>query len=115
MVKFKKSNYVPEKGDIVWLDFDPQKGYEQKGYRPGLIITGKRYNKHGLCLVCPITSKVKGYPFEVSLTIKGTKGVVLVDQIKAQDWRQREVQFIDHVNKTILYLVKQKLLSLMET
>lgn len=88
--------YVPERGDAVWLDFNPQSGHEQAGRRPALVISPKAYNqKVGLALFCPITSQVKGYPFEVAIP-KGSKlnGVVLSDQIKSLDWRARKAKLI---------------------
>ena len=88
-------NYVPERGDVVWINFDPQSGHEQKGKRPAIVISPKEYNKKvGLGLFCPITSKVKNYPFEVNISIKKINGVVLSDQIKSFDWRIRETEFI---------------------
>ena len=88
-------NYIPERGDVVWINFDPQSGHEQKGKRPAIVISPKEYNeKVGLGLFCPITSKKKNYPFEVNISIKIINGVVLSDQIKSFDWRTREVEFI---------------------
>lgn len=91
-----KNNYVPEKADIVWLKFSPQVGHEQSGKRPALCISPSAYNmKVGLGVFCPITSKIKGYPFEVNLPddIK-VNGVVLSDQIKSLDWKSREADYI---------------------
>ncbi len=88
--------YIPERGDIIWLNFNPQSGREQMGRRPALVISPKSYNrKVGLVLVCPITSQVKGYPFEVELTDMTTKGVIISDQIKSLDWRIRNAEFIE--------------------
>lgn len=83
--------YVPDRGDIVWLRFSPQAGHEQAGRRPALVISPRAYNdKTGLALLCPITSRVKGYPFEVLLgSAGGIRGVVLSDQVKSLDWRAR--------------------------
>ena len=87
--------YIPERGDVVWINFDPQSGHEQKGKRPAIVISPKEYNKKvGLGLFCPITSKIKNYPFEVNISIKKINGVVLSDQIKSFDWRTREIEFI---------------------
>lgn len=107
-------NYVPSRGDIVWLDFDPQSGSEQKGRRPAITISPKEYNKKvGLGLFCPITSKIKGYPFEVEIDPKiKTKGVVLTDQIKSLDWRNRNAEFFEKVPKDIINKI-QELLSLL--
>jgi mRNA interferase MazF len=81
--------WIPDRGDVVWLTFTPQAGHEQAGRRPALVISPKAYNgKVGLALLCPITSAVKGYPFEVR--IEGAiSGVVLADQIRSLDWRAR--------------------------
>ena len=87
--------YCPNRGDIVWLTFDPQAGHEQGGRRPALIISPESYNgKVGLALLCPITGKAKGYPFEVELPegLK-TSGVILADQIKSMDWRARDADY----------------------
>jgi len=90
-----KKKYSPERGDIVWLNFNPQSGHEQKGKRPAIVISPKEYNeKTGLGLFCPITSKIKNYPFEVKINIKKINGVVLSDQIKSLDWETREIEFI---------------------
>ena len=87
--------YVPKRGDIVWLNFNPQSGHEQKGKRPAVVISPKEYNeKTGLGLFCPITSKIKDYPFEVKIKNKKIMGVVLSDQIKSLDWKTREIEFI---------------------
>lgn len=88
--------YVPDRGDIVWLQFDPQAGHEQAGKRPALVVSPRAYNsKVGLALVCPVTSKAKGYPFEVPLPAGlAVSGVVLADQIKSLDWRARRAAFV---------------------
>lgn len=82
---------APERGDLVWLEFDPQAGHEQAGKRPALVISPRAYNaKVGLALLCPVTSRAKGYPFEVALPEGlGISGVVLSDQVKSLDWRAR--------------------------
>ncbi|GHV12559.1 mRNA-degrading endonuclease [Spirochaetia bacterium] len=90
-----KVGYIPERGDIVWLDFDPQKGHEQKGNRPAIVISPKEYNeKVGLAVFCPITNQEKGYPFEVKIASKKIAGAILSDQIKSLDWRKRDIKFI---------------------
>lgn len=82
-------DYIPEAGDIVWLDFDPQSGHEQAGHRPALVISPATYNgRTGLMICCPLTSQIKNYPFEV--VISGSRrNVALADQIKNLDWRAR--------------------------
>jgi mRNA interferase MazF len=86
--------YVPEASDIIWIDFDPQVGREQSKRRPGLVLTDSGYNRaSGLCVVCPLTSKRKGYPFEIPVTINKVDGAVLADQIKSLDWEGRNADF----------------------
>lgn len=91
-----RASYLPDRGDIIWLAFDPQAGHEQAGRRPALVVSPKSYNsKTGLALFCPITSQVKGYPFEVALPQRSAvSGVVLSDQLKSLDWRVRQAEFI---------------------
>ena len=87
--------YIPERGDIVWLNFNPQSGREQRGKRPAIVISPKEYNeKTGLGIFCPITSKIKNYPFEVKIESHKINGVVLADQIKSLDWKTREIELI---------------------
>lgn len=92
----KTKDYVPDRGDVVWLQFEPQAGHEQSGKRPALVVSPKSYNGEvGLALLCPITSRVKGYPFEVLMPkTSGISGVVLADQIKSLDWKARQAQYI---------------------
>ncbi|MGQ0540325.1 MAG: endoribonuclease MazF [Blastocatellia bacterium] len=107
--------YVPNRGDVVWLDFDPQSGHEQAGHRPALVISPRAYNqKVGLALFCPITSQVKGYPFEVIIP-KGSKlkGVILSDQIKSLDWRARKATLIAKLPSNIIEEVLQKTRTLL--
>ncbi len=87
--------YCPKRGDIVWLSFTPQSGHEQAGLRPALTLSPEEYNrKVGLALFCPITSQVKGYPFEVPLPSGlNASGVVLSDQVKSLDWQARDAKF----------------------
>ena len=87
---------MPDRGDIVWLNFVPQAGHEQSGMRPALVLSPKSYNKLvGLALFCPITSKVKGYPYEVLLpNNQEITGAVLADQVKSLDWRVRKAKFV---------------------
>ena len=91
--------YVPNTGDLIWLTFDPQAGREQAGRRPALVLSPAAYNeKTDLALVCPISSRVKGYPFEVPLP-EGLpiSGVVLSDHLKSLDWKQRKAEFVARV------------------
>jgi mRNA interferase MazF len=97
-------SYVPKRGDLVWLTFDPQAGHEQAGRRPAFVLSPDAYNrKTGLFLACPITSKVKGYPFEVPLpTGSAVSGVILADQIKSLDWGARRAEFAGKTSDTVL-------------
>lgn len=107
-------NYIPERGDIVWLNFDPQAGHEQAGRRPALVISPFYYNKKvGLAICCPVTNQEKGYPFEVKLpkNLKA-KGVILSDQVKNLDWQQREVKFLCKVSEEVLEEVFEKIETL---
>lgn len=89
-----RKRYVPERGHIVWLDFNPQAGHERAGHRPALVISPKSYNeKAGLLIACPITSKIKNYPFAVNLPPKYGGGCVWVDQVKSVDWRVRRAKY----------------------
>ncbi len=96
-------HYIPERGDVVWLEFNPQAGHEQKGLRPALVISPSLYNKTlGLALMCPITSQIKGYPFEVCLPKKfKISGVVLSDQVKSLDWKIRQAKFVARASKEV--------------
>jgi mRNA interferase MazF len=89
--------YVPERGDVVCLDFDPQAGHEQAKRRPAVVLSPAAYNgRTSLALCCPVTSQVKGYPFEVALPAGGkVQGVVLADQVRSLDWRARRAAYLD--------------------
>lgn len=96
--------YVPDRGDAIWLELNPQAGHEQAGRRPALVLSPRAYNERvGLALVCPITNQAKGYPFEVEIPA-GHKvtGVVLADQVKSLDWVARRAVFIDTVPATVV-------------
>ncbi len=109
------SRYVPEEGDIVWLEFDPQAGHEQAGHRPALVLSRKAYNrKTGLAIFCPITSRVKGYPFEVNVEGKKVRGAVLSDQVKSLDWKARQVKLIEKLDGETLAVVIAKLSSIIQ-
>jgi len=109
--------YSPERGDIVWLEFNPQAGHEQSGTRPALVVSPKAYNKKvGLALFCPITSNIKGYPFEVLLPKEHkVTGVILSDQVKSLDWRVRNAKRIACVPKDVLEDVLAKILTLLSS
>ena len=107
--------YCPKAGDVVWLAFDPQSGREQAGRRPALTLTPESYNrKVGLALFCPITTKAKGFPFEVALPagLEAT-GVILSDHVKSMDWQARRAMFACKVPAATLAQVKQRLDALL--
>ncbi len=109
-------DYCPERGDIVWLDFDPQSGHEQKGRRPAIVVSPKTYNsKAGLALFCPITSQIKGYPFEVMLPSNfPVTGVIISDQVKSLDWKNRNAEFVIKAPQQMLFEVINKLAALLK-
>ncbi|MEJ5352260.1 MAG: type II toxin-antitoxin system PemK/MazF family toxin [Melioribacteraceae bacterium] len=92
----KLKSYIPERGDIVWLCFNPQAGHEQSGKTASVVTLPKEYNqKTNLAIFCPITNQVKGYPFEVKIPDNlGISGAILSDQIKSLDWNVRKAEFI---------------------
>lgn len=105
------SSDVPDRGDVVWLSFQPRAGHEQDGRRPAVILSPKAYNgKVGLALACPITRQVKGYPFEVPLP-EGlpVQGVVLADQIKSLDWRARRADRMGRLPDRLVSEILDKL------
>ena len=107
----KSNKYVPDRGDIVYLDFNPTKGHEQRGNRPAFVISPYVYNqKTSLGLFLPITSQQKGYPFEVVLPsgLK-THGVILTDQLKSLDWKARNVQFVETVPENVVEEVQARI------
>lgn len=105
------AQYVPDRGDLVWLQFNPQSGHEQAGKRPALVISPKTYNgKVGLALLCPVTTKTKGYPFEVELPQDlPIEGVILSDQVKSLDWQSRQATFICAAPDDVVQEVLEKI------
>ena len=113
----RSGKYIPHRGDIVWLDFNPQTGHEQKGRRPAIVISPKLYNeKTNLALFCPITKQKKGYPFEVELNTEKIQisGVILSDQIKSLEWNKRNADFIAKAEEETLDTVIAKASTLIE-
>jgi len=109
-------SYVPERGDLVWLQFNPQAGHEQRGLRPALVISSRIYNeKTGLAVFCPITSQAKGYPFEVVLP-PGLKvaGAVLSDHVKNLDWKARKARKITAAPTSVMKQVVERISSLLD-
>ncbi len=110
-----RTEYVPDRGDIVWLDFNPSLGDKQAGRRPALVISPQTYNERAwLALVCPITSKIKGYPYEVLIETKNILGAVLVDQLRTIDWKARRVRFISQAQPEVIEEVQAKILTLVD-
>ena len=107
------ARYVPEAGDIVWLEFDPQAGHEQAGHRPAVVLSPAAYNgKTSLMVCCTLTTRIKGYPFEVAIAGK-PDSVVLADQVKSLDWRARRATRKGRVSAAELEEVRGKLRALM--
>ena len=107
--------YVPDRGEVVWLSFRPQAGHEQTGRRPALVLSPRNYNgKVGLMLACPITSQVKGYPFEV-LVPNGLaiSGAILADQVRSVDWQARNAEFKCSLPPAVVAEVAGKLAALL--
>lgn len=110
----KQHPYCPRRGDIVWLSFQPHAGREQAGHRPALALSPESYNrKVGLAIFCPITTQIKGYPFEVEIPAghKAT-GAILTDQIRSLDWQARNAQFLCHLPDAVISEVQMKLETL---
>lgn len=108
-------NFIPHRGDVVWIDMQPQASHEQCGRRPAIVLSPKSYNgKVGLALLCPITNQVKGYPFEVMIP-SGLKvtGVVLADQVKSLDWKIRNAEFCDKLPDAVVLEILKKLETLL--
>ncbi len=107
--------YVPDRGDAVWINFNPQAGHEQAGRRPAIVLSPSSYNrKVGLAVFCPITSQIKGYPFEVVIPagLKVT-GAVLSDQVKNLDWKVRDTELIVRLPSSVTDEVLKKLKTLL--
>src|SRR5512138_2748963 len=107
--------YIPDRGDLIWISFDPQAGHEQAGHRPAVVLSPKAYNgKVGLALLCPITSQAKGYPYEVVIPPGlAISGVVLSDQVKNLDWQVRQSKFIAKLPDQVIAEILQKLATLL--
>ena len=110
----KRDSYIPERGDIIFLEFHPQTGREQYGHRPAIVLSPKAYNqKTSLAVLCPITSRVKGYPFEVTVAdVLPKQSVVLADQVKSLDWKQRKASFQAKAPSHIVEEVTAKVIAL---
>ena len=113
----KRGQYVPERGDAVWLTFDPHAGHEQSGRRPAVVVSPSEYNRRtGLALLCPVTNQIKGYPFEVLLPAGlPISGAILSDHVRSLDWRARKAEPIDALPSGTIDEVVGKLQALLIT
>jgi mRNA interferase MazF len=106
--------WVPESGEIVWVNFNPQAGHEQAGHRPALVLSPARYNGlRGMMLCCPLTAKLKGYPFEVAIS-QEPPSAILADQVKSLDWRARKARRQGKVTAVVMAEVRAKLKALLQ-
>jgi mRNA interferase MazF len=108
-------NYIPDRGDAVWINLNPQAGHEQAGRRPAVVLSPGTYNeKVGLAIFCPITNQIKGYPFEV-IVPPGLKvtGAILSDQVKSLDWKVRNTEFYDKIPESVVLEIFKKLSTLL--
>ena len=109
------SNYIPHRGDVVWIDMHPQAGHEHAGRRLAIVLSPSSYNgKVGLALFCPVTNQIKGYPFEVIIPL-GLKvtGAILSDQVKSLDWKIRNTEFYEKVPEIVILEIFKKLATLL--
>lgn len=108
------SRYVPDSGDIVWLQFDPHAGHEQAGHRPALVLSPARYNQvRGMMVCCPMSSRIKGYPFEVVVGLD-PPSAVLADQVKNLDWRARKAEHKGKAPPAVLAEARAKIRALLD-
>ena len=107
--------FVPDCGDVVWLEFDPQAGHEQAGHRPAVVISPASYNgKTGLMVCCPMSTRIKGHPFEVVVEIDGVSCAVLTDQVKSLDWQVRHAKRKGAVQNDALVHIRAKIKALLQ-
>lgn len=108
------ARYIPDAGDIVWLEFDPQAGHEQAGYRPAVVLSPAVYNgKTSLMVCCPLTTKIKGHPFEVLTQVDSVDCAILSDQVKSLDWKVRRAKCKSQVPPDVMRQVRAKLKALL--
>jgi mRNA interferase MazF len=107
--------YIPQQGDIVVLDFDPQSGHEQKGHRPAMIVSNKTFNQHlGLAFACPITNTKRDFPFHIKVESENITGYVMGEQMKSIDYRARNIKFIEKADQKIINQILGIIDSIME-
>ena len=112
----KSGDECPDVGDLVWIDLDPTLGHEQSGHRPAIVLTPRQYNvRSGLCIMCPITSRAHGYPFEVAIPHGHLiSGVILVDQVRSLSWEERYVKIAGAAPVELLDEVRERLAALLQ-
>jgi mRNA interferase MazF len=112
----KSGDYWPDAGDLVWIDLNPTLGHEQSGHRPAIVLTARQYNvRSGLCIICPITSRARGYPFEVAIPEgHAISGIILVDQVRSVSWEERYVKKAGMVPVQLLGEVRERLAALLQ-
>lgn len=112
----KSGDYCPDAGDLVWIDLNPTLGHEQSGHRPALALTPRQYNvRSGLCIICPITSQARGYPFEVAIPEgHAISGIILVDQVRSVSWEERYVKMVGVAPVQLLDEVRERLAALLQ-
>ena len=112
----KSGDYCPAAGDLVWVDLDSTRGHEQSGHRPAIVLTPREYNvRSGLCIMCPITSRARGYPFEVALSqAHAISGVILADQVRSVSWEKRYVKMAGAASIDLLDEVRERLAVLLQ-
>jgi mRNA interferase MazF len=108
--------YIPKQDDIIWVNHNPIKGREQSGLRPSFVLSHDLYNRIGFVVVCPITSKEKGYGGEVKLPSElNTKGVILSDQVRTLDWQQRKIEYAESTKRHLHMEVYEKVNAILQT
>jgi mRNA interferase MazF len=112
----RSGDYCPDAGELVWIDLNPTVGHEQSGHRPAIVLTPRQYNvRSGLCIICPITSRARGYPFEVAIPGgHAISGVILVDQVRSVSWEKRYVKIAGVVPAKLLDEVRERLAVLLQ-
>ena len=112
----KSGDYCPDAGDLVWIDLNPTLGHKQSGHRPALVLTPRQYNvRSGLCIICPITSRARGYPFEVVMPEgHAISGIFLVDQVRSVSWEERYVKKAGVAPVELLDEVRERLAALLQ-
>jgi len=112
----RSSDYCPDAGELVWIDLNPTLGHEQSGHRPAIVLTARQYNERsGLCIICPITGRARGYPFEVTIPEgRAISGVILVDQVRSVAWEKRYVKIAGVAPVKLLDEVRERLAVLLQ-